>query len=107
MTYIKLKKHVRECGRNQSGSTDASPVGAEILKGIANASTADGKRVLQSNTTNTRVVSSDSVDSDRKKCETFFFVWDNSVSTQRYRMLATHHLASPQGFNDDDAQSRN
>ena len=64
MTYIKLKKHVRECGRNQSGSTDASPVGAEILKGIANASTADGKRVLQSKTTNTRVVSSGSIDSD-------------------------------------------
>jgi hypothetical protein len=44
---MRLKKQVRECGRKPLGITAASPVGAEILKGMAKASTAEGKRDLQ------------------------------------------------------------
>ncbi len=44
---MRLKKQVRECGRKPLGITAASPVGAEILKGMAKASAAEGKRDLQ------------------------------------------------------------
>ena len=41
---MRLKKQVREWGRKPSGIAAASPVGAEILKGMAKASTAEGRR---------------------------------------------------------------
>ena len=46
-SYMRLKKQVRECGRKPLGITAASPVGAEILKGMAKASTAEGRRDLR------------------------------------------------------------
>ena len=43
---MRLKKQVREWGRKPLGVAAASPEGAEILKGMAKASTAEGRRDL-------------------------------------------------------------